>query len=368
LVYNIDMGQDIKYLLALGSDGQIGAKTFAKILAVFPNPKELWKINQQEMLNRGLPEKVVKIIDKIKSKISLDDVLDNLKKLKINFVTFKDKKYPQLLLEIPDKPIILYYRGDLDDSSQLSIAVVGSRKYSPYGERVTEQISSECAQAGLAIVSGLALGIDGCAHKSTLKVKGKTIAVLGNGLDQIYPYSHKHLGEEIIASGGALLSEFPPGIPALKYNFPIRNRIIAGMTLGTVIVEGALKSGSLITAQCAIEYNREVFAVPGNIYSQISAAPNQLIKHGAKLITETRDILEELSLDVRLKHEQAKKVIPESKEEVLILKYLSHDESTHIDKLKILTKLDIATLNAKMTLMEIRGKVKNIGAGNYIIK
>jgi len=361
------MQKDIKYWLALASNGQIGAKTFAKLLARFNSMEEVWCASIKKLKNMQIPDNVIKLVLEIKSNTNPDAELNKINKLGIKVVTIKDENYPKLLKQIPDAPAVLYYKGEFCDSDEFSVAVVGSRKYSDYGRRTTIDITEKLANEGITIISGLALGIDSFAHQATLKMKKRTIGVLANGLDTIYPLSNQGLARLVLNNNGAIVSEFPPGMPALKHNFPVRNRIIAGLSLGTLVVEGELKSGSLITAQCALDYNREVFAVPGSIYSSVSDGPNFLIKSGAKLVTSYNDILEELNFDVKMRISEAKKIIPDSREEAIILKFVNYDNPIHIDKLIKLTKLDIITLSSKLSLMEIKGKIKNIGASNYLL-
>ncbi len=361
------MQKDLAYWVALASDGQIGAKTFAKLLARFETIEEVWMTSYSMLLESQIPKKFVDIILEIRKNVDPSEELEKLKKLNIKCVTIKDKNYPRLLKEIPDSPALLYYKGELKSVDEISLAVVGSRKYSDYGRQTTFKITRELSEAGLVIISGLALGIDSFAHLAALDVNSRTIAVLANGLDSIYPLAHYGLAKKILDKGGAIISEFPPGTPALRYNFPVRNRIIAGLSLGTLVVEGALQSGSLITARCALDYNREVFAIPGDIRSKISEGPNYLIKSGAKLVTDSQDVIEELNLDVKIKTEEAKKIIPDSHEEEIILGFLEKDKPIHVDKLSKVTKLDIKVLNSKLSLMEIKGKIRNIGASNYLL-
>jgi DNA processing protein len=224
------------------------------------------------------------------------------------------------------------------------------------------------ARAGIAVVSGLALGIDSFAHRGALEGGGKTIAVLGSSLEDqnIGPRTNFELSRDIMESG-ALVSEFPVGVTSLPGNFPARNRIMAGMTLGTLVIEAAVDSGSLITASLALEFNREVFALPGSVFSPQSEGTNKLIKSGAKLVTNIADILEELNIEQVKAAEKVKKIIPASAEEEIILKKLSH-EPTHIDNITKLTKLEASVISSTLAIMEMKGMVKNIGGQNYILQ
>jgi len=212
--------------------------------------------------------------------------------------TLKDKNYPGLLKEIYDPPEKLYVEGNLSPEEKYPLAVVGTRRPSEYGKRVATELVKNLARLGLTIISGLALGIDGLAHEAALKVGGRTIAVLGSGIDIIYPASHKKLAEDIIKSGGVIVSEYPPGTSPSKLTFPARNRIIAGLSLGTLVIEAPERSGAMITARFALEQGRDVFAVPGSISNLNSAGCNKLIKMGAKPVTRSEDVLESLGIDI----------------------------------------------------------------------
>jgi len=284
--------------------------------------------------------------------------------LDIKSVSIKDKNYPRLLKEISGPPAILNYRGELPKKEDFLIAVVGSRACTSYGRRVAEEVAFYLAKEGFVIVSGLALGIDSIAHQAALDADGKTIAVLGCGCDIIYPYCHRKLADDMIKSGGAIISEFDNGYPPLRQNFPQRNRIISGISYATVIIEATLKSGAIITAKLALDQNREVFAVPGPIYSSNSQGCNNLIKIGAFPVTSPEDIL--LALDVKPKSSARKDLVTNlNKDEELIFSLISKN-AIAIDKLKELSKLDIADLNSAVIMLEIKGLIKNLGGGQYI--
>ncbi|MFH1392749.1 MAG: DNA-processing protein DprA [bacterium] len=284
----------------------------------------------------------------------------------IRRITKQNKKYPRLLKEI-FKPPVLYVRGGFKKADNSAIAIVGTRTPTHYGKQVAHKLAYDLAQSGLTIISGLALGIDTIAHKTALEAHGRTIAVLGSGIDDksFYPQENKKLALEIEKSG-AVISEYPAGTSAKPGYFPQRNRIVAGLCLGTLIIEAGYKSGALITAHCALDQNREVFCVPGSIFSEKSAGANNLIKLGAKLVTSAKDVLEELNLTQTLKLFAAEKIIPDNKEEAKILKFLNH-EPKHIDELIKKTKLSPAVLSAAISMMEIKAKIKNIGGGNYVL-
>ncbi|MDF1498025.1 MAG: DNA-processing protein DprA [Patescibacteria group bacterium] len=327
-----------------------------------------WNANSEEYIKAGLENNIAEKIILTKNKISPEEEFEKLEKENIQIVITRDKLYPSFLKEIHSAPALLYYKGEMK-SDELAIAIVGSRKVSIYGRQVTEQFAKELSQAGMNIVSGMALGIDGIAHRECIKQKNRTIAVLGSGIDtnSIYPSSNHQIAEEIISTGGAVLSEYPIGTPPLKQHFPARNRIISGLSLGILVIEAAQSSGALITAKFALEQNREVFAIPGNIYSKTSEGTNNLIKLGAKLVTKTKDILEELNLKFMTEIKKAKEIIPDNEEEKIILENLSLDEPIHIDQLAKKIKMNVTAVSSLLTLMEIKGKVKNIGGMRYVV-
>ena len=279
-------------------------------------------------------------------------------------ILLADKNYPKLLKEIFDPPKELYVWGELKAEEKYPLAVVGTRKISNYGKQVAVPLVKTLANAGLTIVSGLALGIDGLAHQAALDVGGRTIAVLGSSLDIIYPALHKKLAENIANSGGAVISEYPPGTRPAKYTFPARNRIVAGLSLGVLVIEAPEKSGALITARFALDQGREVFAVPGSVYNPNSIGCNKLIKMGAKPVTGAEDIFETFNLEFST--ELKKEIKPETPEEEILLKFLSH-EPIHIDELIKSSKLSPSVANSTLTIMEIDNKVKNLGGNNYIL-
>ena len=245
---------------------------------------------------------------------------------------------------------------------------MGTRKYSSYGQQAVEYIVKDLVRNNLTIVSGLALGIDALAHQAALAAGGKTVAVLGSGLDKqnIYPSQNRYLVNKIMETGGSVISEFPLGTPPLRYNFPQRNRLISGLSLGTLIIEAGEKSGALITAAYALEQNREVFAVPGSIHSLVSAGPNKLIKEGARVVTSASDIIETLNLTQATAYISAKKIMPEGENEKKIASLLSF-EPIHIDELVRASGLDTAAANSTLVIMEMKGMIKNLGGMYYIL-
>jgi len=275
-----------------------------------------------------------------------------------------DKNYPQLLAEIKDAPKRIFVRGQIPLEKDYPLAVVGTRRISKYGRRAIEKIVPQLIRAGMTIVSGLALGADSLAHRVAMEEKGKTAAVLASGLDIITPRSHKSLAEQMVEQGGGLVSEYEPGTESYKGNFPARNRIVSGLSLGVLVIEAPAKSGALITAQQAFNQGRKVFAVSGNIFDNNSRGTNNLIKQGARLATGAKDILDAFAIET--KERRKEKIKPASKEEKKLLDHLS-GQPIHIDKLIELSGLSAQTVSGILTALELNGRVKNTGGGYYII-
>lgn len=367
-IENNGLMDELKYWVSLSHFPKFGPVRFKRIKQYFPSIKEAWTASLAELKQAKIEEKIAEEFISVRTTINPDSLMEKLLKENIKIVTIEDKNYPKLLSKIYDPPQLLYYKGHLKTANEFTLAVVGSRKYSSYGKQVTEQLVKDLSTNNLTIVSGLALGIDSLAHEAVLDVHGKTIAVLGSGLDRenIYPSQNRYLANKIIASEGIVFSEFPLGSLPLKHHFPQRNRLISGLSLGVLVIEAGFKSGSLITANHALEQNREVFAVPGNIYSPNSAGTNHLIKQGAKLVSSTNDIIETLNLTQIVSYINNKKIIPDSPEEEKILTVLTY-EPIHIDDLIYLTKLDTAITNSTLVVMEMKGMVKNLGNMQYVL-
>jgi len=333
---------------------------------IFGDLDSAWKAEFDELKKTGWQDNLIHEFLLWKDEIDEEKIQIELDKEKISCVTIEEDKYPLLLKQISDPPVCLFYRGNIDSIGN-SIAMVGTRKYSPYGKQVAQKISHELIENDIIIVSGLALGIDGICHETSVDNNKRTLAVLGGGIDKqyIYPSIHKLLADKIIDNGGAIVSEYPPGSIPNKFTFPKRNRIIAGLTLGTVVVEAPIKSGALITSQCALDYNREVFAVPHPIHSEKGSGNNNLIKNGAALITSGEDILESLNLQL-MKKKDTINVKPNSPEEKNIIDAWGEGQN-HIDELIRKTKMDQALVGSTLSMMELDGKVKNIGNMTYVL-
>lgn len=357
----------MKYLNALNKIAGVGAKRMQLLLNFFETSENIWHASLEDLKNSAVGEKLAEKIFLEKININPDFEWEKMQRENIQMITLPDSAYPTLLKEITNPPYILYTKGEFNINSSPMISIVGSRRYTSYGSQIATSLAKDLASAGVIVVSGMALGIDTFAHRGALDNAGKTIAVLGNSLDDlnIYPRDNFNLSREIMRNG-ALVSEYPLEMPAGPMTFPARNRIIAGLTLGTIVIEAGEKSGSLITANMALEYNREIFSVPGSIFSPLSFGTNNLIKSGARVVTGIKDILEELDLSKEITKKELSLKNPTTAEEKILLKILSADP-LHIDNIAKLAKLQTATCSGTLSMMEIKGWVKNIGGQNYII-
>ena len=358
-----------KYLIATASFPKFGPIRLKRLNDFFSDWRLAFTASMADLRQAGIEEKIAEEFIAHRIKIEPDKLIEYLNRENIKTIALTEEDYPQLLKQIYDPPFLIYYKGCLAVEKNV-LAVVGARKATPYGQKAIELIIPALVRNKITIISGLAIGIDSFAQMATVLNGGRTIGVLGSGLDKnnFYPPQNKLLAEKIIATNGALFSEFPPGTPPLKQNFPQRNRLIAGLAQATLVVEANLRSGSLITARFALEEGREVMAVPGNISFSTSEGPNNLIKQGAKIVTSADDILEFFGLKTSEENREENRkdwsgMTPEERE---ILVNLS-SEPTALNQLTQLTKLDIKIINGTLSLLEIKGIVKNIGGGNYII-
>lgn len=285
------------YWIWLSRIRKLGSIKTQKLLEKFKTPENIWKAQEKELKEvEGIGEEIVKEILNDEYRKNLEKYEKYMKTNKIDLINIYDKEYPEKLKEIYDKPITLYIKGNKEILDEFSLAIIGCRESSEYGKKVGSKLSYDIAKKGIVTISGLARGIDSIAHKSTLMAKGKTIAIIGSGIDNIYPPENKKLVDEIVKNGGAVVSEYVIGTKAEKMNFPARNRIISALSDGVIVIEAKKKSGTMITVDFALDNGKEVFAVPGNITSINSEGTNELIKQGAKLITNAEEILEEFSL------------------------------------------------------------------------
>lgn len=356
----------------------VGSRTASRLLEIFGTPRAVLTASRTALAGAGLSEELIEQMHASEPRRLADEELKKLDGLKAEALTLDDPRYPVLLKQIHDPPIVLYGMGDLDRTlSQPSVAIVGTRQPSTYGANATRQLACELATRGLVIVSGFARGVDGAAHRAALEAGGQTVAVLGTGLDVEYPWENRSLRDPV-CQHGAMVTEFTLGTPPVPHNFPFRNRLISGLSLGVIVVEAAPQSGSLITARLALEQNREVFAVPGNITSSKSFGPNYLIKQGAKLVQTWRDVVEELPYDVRkriLARETAEDAaqaqqpaLALSPAEAKVMGLLSADEPVHMDTLLMSSELDLPQLMRVLLDLEIKDVIKQLPGKNFIKK
>ena len=357
-----------KSLSSLAHFPKITYTRYRKMAEYFADLQNLWDAELSDMVTAGLEEEIAHEFIIWREKNPTEKIDERLYKEGITTISLGDPEYPQLLAEISDPPITLFIRGKLPNQQIPTLAVVGTRKFSEYGKLVCQQLVTPLARQNISIVSGLALGIDGIAHESALAGHGHTVAVLGSGInrDNIYPASHRQLAEKIIAAGGAVLSEYPPGFSPTQYSFPARNRIIAGLSLGTLVIEAPEESGSLITARVALDYNREVMAVPHPINSLSGAGNNNLLKNGAHVITASEDVTNALNLQNAQKLVAQPLPLPASPQEAKILSTLSR-EPKHIDLIIKESGLPGPTAMGTLTIMEMKKQIQNTGGMRYVL-
>jgi len=369
--------------ISLNMTPQIGPRAATKLLEKFGSAENVFHARRGELESLRIKPESIESILKREFHDQAEEELNKVREISGDVLVLDDGGYPYLLREIADPPITLYVKGDWQSCFDAPcVAVVGSRKCSTYGENASEMLARDLAANGICIVSGLARGIDTAAHRGAIAAKGKTIAVLGTGIDQVYPKENARLVNSILESGGAIVSQFPLGTPPLKDNFPYRNRIISGLSLGILLVEASERSGSLITARLAMEQNREVLAVPGNITSKNSFGTNYLIKSGAKLVQQWQDVVSELSPEIAAailppkitgkaeKAAEQTESVPASltENERNVWRKLSADEAKQIDVLLEESKLSFGDLSAALLGLEMRELVRTLPGSNYARK
>jgi DNA processing protein len=351
------------YLIALSAFVPFGPVRLSLLLSYFKTAKKVWSLSLSDLAEVGIKEKLALEFISFRDNFNIEAYLERLKKFGIDCVIKGEENYPKNLAEIDSAPLVLYVKGSLKSLDTESVAIVGSRKMTSYGREVAEKFAYEISQAGVTIISGLARGIDTVAHKSALEGGGRTIAVVGSGLNRIYPPENTNLAL-LIAKNGALISEYPLDYPALRLNFAARNRIISGLSKIVLVIEGAEKSGTLLTASHAAEQGRTVFAVPGQITSPLSFAPHFLIQNGAKIAFSPRDIISELDLQFKVDTTEVEKVMPKDEEEEKILLALE-SEPLHLDEIARICSFSVSLVSSKLIVMEMKGMVKSLGSGIY---
>jgi DNA processing protein len=357
------------YLHCFNLVPQIGPARILRLAKYFNQDFQLaFSATAKQLTQAGLEPDIIELWLAKKSQVNFEQEQNILKTNQIQLLSYLDTQYPKLLLEISKFPPLLYVRGTLPTNDAVCFSVVGSRKITTYGLSVMPDILNPIIACGAIIVSGMAFGVDGEAHKLALKQHQKTVAVLGGGLDtnSLYPKQHQFLAQEILANQGCLISEYPPFTPNFKQHFIARNRIIAGLSVGTLVIECGLDSGSLITANHALEQNRQIYAVPGPIYASQSQGPNNLIKMGAKLVTSAEDILEDLNLKSLPEELQTQELFSPNPTEQTILTCLSKTP-TFINDIIKLSKLSPSEVASTLTFLEMKGKIRNLGGQQYVI-
>lgn len=342
----------------------IGAVRFQMLLDHFGDARTAWEASPAALGSSGLSKKIVKNMLKVRASVDLHTIEEQLEAQQITLLTWLDEGYPRRLKDINQPPPVVYVRGEVTPQDEWAVAVVGTRRITPYGRQVTEEVGAFLARNGVTVVSGLARGIDSTAHKAALNAGGRSIAVLGSGVDRIYPDENRELAEKMIERG-ALISDYPLGTPPEGTNFPPRNRLISGLCIAVVIVEAGHKSGALITADFAVNQGREVFAVPGNIFAPQSKGTNRLVRDGAHPLLSPEDLLAALDLTMVTEHQSARTVLPADATEAALFEILGH-EPMHVDEIGLLAKLPIAQVSSSLALMELKGMVRQVGGMQYV--
>lgn len=356
---------DLPYWVAFSRIPRVGRVRAALLERAFHSMEEAWKAGPADLGAAGLDAGTVAAIVAARPQIDPAAEIERLRKAGVAALTWHDPAYPARLKETPDPPPVLYVRGELTAQDEWAVAVVGTRRATVYGRQVAEEFARGLAASRVSVVSGLARGIDGIAHKAALEAGGRTLAVLACGLDLVYPPEHTRLAARIIEQG-ALISDYPLGTQPRSEYFPRRNRIMSGISLGVLVVEADIKSGALITARQALDQNREVFATPGSIFSPNSRGTNMLIRDGeARLVMRVEDILEELNLSMAEQQMAMTALLPSDETEALLLRQLS-SEPIHIDEVRRGCGLPIATVSSALAMLELKGMVKQVGSMNYV--
>ncbi len=354
---------DIKYWVGFSLISGIGRVKFGQLETYFDSMENAWNATLRELKQAGLDSSSIASIARTRDSISLDSEMDKLECQNVRVFTYQDNGYPARLREIYDYPPVIYVRGEIHPEDEWCLSVVGTRRATVYGKQIAEEITADLVRNRITIISGLARGIDSIAHRSALDAGGRTIAIFACGLDTIYPAENAELAHRIIQNG-AIISEYPLGIKPRPDYFPRRNRIMSGMSLGVLVIEAGESSGAIITANIALEQNREAFAIPGSILSSASKGTNHLIQEGAKLVRDYTDILEELNLTAVAKQIEMKELLPESDTEAVLLKKLGA-EPVHIDEVCRSSGLPVSMVSSTLAMMELKGMVKQVGAMHY---
>lgn len=354
-----------KYWLGLSLVQQMGAVRIHQLITHFGTAHDAWKASERDLIQVKLPSRALSSLLELRKNLDLDAELAKVASLDAHIITWADSQYPENLRHIADAPPLLYVRGTLLPSDLLALSIVGTRRATRYGIDVANRMAYWLASQGVTIVSGMALGVDTAAHRGALQAKGRTIAILGSGIDIVYPKENALLAQDV-AKNGALISEFPLGTPPSGKNFPRRNRIISGLSLGILIAEAPKNSGAIITAETALEQGRDVFAIPANIFNEMGAGCNRLIQEGAKLVMRASDILDELNVtyDNHVTKEKTETIAPAGDIEHQILSLLD-SEPLHIDEIVRKTGLETSKVASTLAILELKGLAQTVGAMQY---
>ena len=359
-----DAAGDLKYWVSLTRIAGLGPKKFEALASSFESMEAVWHADIRELTEAGLDRGAAQGVAEARPSIDPDEEMEKLERAGVWAISRNSPAYPSALGEIFDPPAVLYVRGTIRDADARSVAVIGTRSPTTYGREVTRRLAGDLARNRVTVVSGMARGVDGAAHQAALDAGGRTIAVLGSGLDTIYPAEHVSMAREITGQG-ALVSEFPLGTRPDARNFPRRNRIISALSLGTLVVEAPFKSGAMLTVEHAVQQNRDVFAVPGPILSETSSGTNWLIQQGAKLVTDVSDILDELSIVVLGDQLPLESVSVDNEIEKKLIDVIAAEPS-HIDDVTRATGLASSLVASTLSLLELKGLVRQTGPMQYV--
>jgi len=342
----------------------IGAVRLQALIHNFGDLESAWRAAPADLAEAGLGAKVIERVIQAREKMDLEKIWEQIARQGIQILTWEDEAYPSRLKEIDQPPPVLYVRGEYLPEDAFAVALVGTRRVTPYGRQITEEIAAFLAANGMTVISGLARGVDAIAHTAALKAGGRTLGILGSGVDRIYPPEHRALAEQMMERG-AIISDYAPGTPPEASNFPPRNRIISGLSLAVVVIEAGETSGALITAEFAAEQGREVFAVPGSILAPQSKGTNKLIQQGALPLLNASDLMQALNLTRVGEQKAARKALPADAVEAQLLAVLG-EQPVHVDELRNQTGLPIEKVSATLTLMELKGMVRQVGGMHYV--
>jgi DNA processing protein len=358
------MKEDTKYWIGFNLVKGIGPVRLEMLLDYFGDIQSAWNAKPFQLKAAGLHDTLLTRMFEIQNQVVLDDLVEDIHQQGFQVLTWDDPDYPERLREVNQSPFVLYLKGGLVPEDTWAVAIVGTRRYSSYGCQVTENIAYTLAQNGITIISGLARGVDGIAHQTALDAGGRTIAVLGSGIDVIYPPEHRTLARKI-SGKGAMISDYPLGTPPDGSNFPPRNRIISGLSKAVIVIEAGEKSGALITATYAAEQGRDVFAVPGKITSSLSKGTNLLIKQGAHPLLNPQDVLDLLNMTLVAEQIAVRRTLPGDPKEAVLFQAVG-DDPLHVDEISSLVKMPIEEVTSTLALMELKGMVRKTFGMKYI--